>query len=265
MKNIPLAPETCDLLIDENVTIQNNVTISDNCKSLKIGFGSFIGRDTYIDAETLEIGEYTTIHHGSIIQGEKVVIGHNCWFGHYSMIDGTGGCFIGNNVGVGAHSQLWSHMKFGDVLEGCRFNSQNKLIIEDDVWFVGHSIVGPIKAEKKSLLMTGSLAVKDMKENKIYSGNPAKLIDSSEGQFIPKTKSAKEKEFISLVNGFNKANKFKIEYKLVSFESFKKSLCLKGISQFDITNRLYMPTRETSEINFIKFMLYDKAKFIPRI
>ena len=186
MKNFLSIPETCQVSIAENVTIQGNVIVSNNCKSIKIGFGSFIGRDTYIDTESLNIGEYTTIHHGAIIQGEEVQIGHNCWFGHYSIIDGTGGCFIGNNVGAGAHSQLWSHMKFGDVLAGCRFNSQNKLIIEDDVWLVGHSIVGPIKAEKKSLLMTGSFATQDMKENKVYWGNPAKLMEDMKGQFIQK-------------------------------------------------------------------------------
>ena len=110
--------------------------ISKNCKFLSIGFGSFIGRDIYIDAESLSIGDYTTIHHGSILQGKEVSIGHNCWFGHYTIIDGTGGCFIGNNVGVGTHSQLWSHMKFGDKLEGCRFNTQNKLILEDDIFLI---------------------------------------------------------------------------------------------------------------------------------
>ena len=35
-----------------------------------------------------------------------------------------GGMNIGNNCGIGAHSQLWSHIKYGDMLEGCRFLSE---------------------------------------------------------------------------------------------------------------------------------------------
>ena len=136
----------------------------------------------YIDVDYPTIGDYTTIHDDPIVHGVKTSIGHNCWFGHYTIIDSLGGdTRIGNNVGVGAHSQLWSHMKFGDILNGCLWNSSSSLVLEDDVWLVGHSIVGPIHAKEKSMVMTGSVAVKNMENNQIYAGSPAKNVSDKFG------------------------------------------------------------------------------------
>ena len=98
----------------DQVTIGKNITFGPNCKSVSIGFGSYLGDDLYIDVPELVIGEYTTIHRGGTIHGYKACnIGHNCWVGQFVIIDSIGGTTIKNNVGIGAHSQLWSHMKFG--------------------------------------------------------------------------------------------------------------------------------------------------------
>lgn len=257
-------PKNCKIEIDDEVIVQDRLMIGPNCKSIKIGYGSFIGRDMFIGTEELKIGEYTTVHQGSIIQGKKVTIGHNCWFGHYTIIDGTGVCKIGNNVGAGAHSQLWSHKKFGDVLEGCKFNSKKSLIIEDDVWLVGKCIVGPITAKSKSMLLTGSYIINDMKKNSIYSGSPAKLIEKLGSPYISRNYSDKLKMFKEYVNQFLKINKINsLDYKIIKNNNFKNKDFKKGTLQFDLSNRKYLPTRSTVEKKFIKFMLYEKAKFLP--
>ncbi|ALO35131.1 hypothetical protein CMT41_10670 [Colwellia sp. MT41] len=86
-------------------------------------------------------------------------MGYNCWIAHYSIIGSLGGNnWLGHNVGVGAHSQLWSHMKFGDTLAGRQWHSEGEHILEDDVWLDGHSIVGPTLAKMNSMLLTGSVA-----------------------------------------------------------------------------------------------------------
>jgi len=133
MKFEEIRNQSCDLRMGGRVTLGKNVILGSACKKISIGYGSFIGNDVYIDVEELSIGEYTTIHHGSVVHGKKTSIGHNCWFGHYTIIDSLGGeTRIGNNVGVGAHSQLWSHMKFGDVLNGSdgiqEVHSQSKMM-----------------------------------------------------------------------------------------------------------------------------------------
>ncbi len=65
-------------------------------------------------------------------------------------------------------------MRFGDPLQGCRWESSKPMVIEDDVWFVGHCLVSPIHAKAKSMAMLGSLVTKDMEANRTYAGTPAK-------------------------------------------------------------------------------------------
>ena len=40
-------PKNCKIQIDKDVVIQDKIIIAPNCKSIKIGYGSFIGRDTF--------------------------------------------------------------------------------------------------------------------------------------------------------------------------------------------------------------------------
>lgn len=249
--------------VADKTFIGKNVVLGSRCKEINIGYGCFIGNDIYIDVDYLTIGDYTTIHHGSIIHGVKTQIGHNCWFGHYTIIDSLGGnTRIGNNVGVGAHSQLWSHMKFGDVLNGCRWNSSSSLTLDDDVWLVGHSIVGPIHAKEKSMLMTGGVAVKDMESNSIYAGSPAKDVSDRFGvQFEEVAHEEKCRRFLQLRAEFCSANAID-ENLFVLVDEFAHQA---AVTQFNLHKRSYRPIRSEAEYQFIKFMLYDKAKWLPAL
>jgi acetyltransferase-like isoleucine patch superfamily enzyme len=253
--------EDCTVKVGDKTIIGENVVLGPNCKKITIGFGCFIGRDIYIDVEELTIGDYTTIHHGAIVHGIKTAIGHNCWFGHYTIIDSLGGnTVIHNNVGVGAHSQLWSHMKFGDTLAGCRWNSSGSLVLEDDVWLVGHSIVGPIHAKSRAMLMTGGVATRNMEENRIYAGSPASDITEKLGQqFTDVSLEERRAKFEQLKQDF--AHKSGIDVgQFVAVETFSEE---SSVTEFELMGRKYRPRRTDDEYKFIKFMLYDKAKFVP--
>lgn len=253
----------CKVKIGERTIIGDNVVLGPRCKNIQIGYGCFIGRDIYIDVDELVIGDYTTIHHGSVIHGVRTSIGHNCWIGHYTVIDSLGGkTVLGNNVGVGAHSQLWSHMKFGDTLAGCQWNSSGSLILDDDVWLVGHSIVGPIHADKRSMLMTGSVATKDMEENCIYAGSPAKNLSDKFGhQFATRNDEELDLLFQSLKHEFHTETSIDIA-QFVSVKTFSNE---DTVTEFNLKDRTYRPRRTDDEYRFIKFMLYEKAKFIPKV
>ena len=171
-----------------------------------------------------------------------------------------GDTIIGNNVGVGAHSQLWSHMKFGDTLNGCQWNSSSRLHIDDDVWLVGHSIVGPIHAKSKSMLMTGSVALKNMEENNIYAGAPAiNITDKLGRQFRTVEYEEKLCNFLKLRSKFCNVEGISENCFEVVDEFFNNST----VTQFNLHNRSYKPIRSINEYKFIKFMLYDKAKWLP--
>lgn len=149
--------------------------------NIYIGTGAYIGPGVKFICKDIHIGDYTKIHDNTLICGEKDFrIGHNCWVGGGCILDTRGGLTIGNGVGIGAGSQLWSHIRFGDMLQGCMWNKENKLIIEDDVWFVGHCLVSPGLIAKKSMAMLGSVITGDMVENTIYGGVPARRISMNQ-------------------------------------------------------------------------------------
>ena len=250
-----------EILIGKNVIIEPFVEI--NCDRLVLGDGVIIKSGTQIIMPDLVIGDYTIIYNNCFLSGTNWCrIGHNCWFGHYTIIDSIGTTIIGNNVGVGAHSQLWTHAYFGDTLEGCRFASQKQLIIEDDVWFVGHCIVSPITAKRQSMAMVGSVVTKDMEENHVYAGVPAKDVTEKMGAQFKKdidpiekkaTMEQHLKDFLKTHKPKN--NRIKIVEKLDPNN--------KHISQFSITERSYIKNLYPEEVEFIRFLLPIKAKFLP--
>ena len=235
--------------------------INGPAENISIGDHTYIGADVQIICDDFSIGDYGKIHHHTNIHGYNPChIGHNAWIGQYTLIDSIGGVEIGDNCGIGAHSQLWSHIKFGDTLEGCRFNSSKKLQLGNDVWLVGHCILSPITAADKSMALAGSVVTKDMAFNTIYAGSPAQPISEKLGyQFEEKTleeKYAQLAEFLTQ-SGIS-SGKIKIVKSLeeVDFED-------QSLSFFCLENRKYTKRQSDSEIAFIKFLLPEKAKFTP--
>lgn len=249
--------------IGERVRWGRNVVFGSNCKRVTIGYGAFVGNDVYIDVEELTVGDYFTLHHGSVVHGKTCVIGHNCWIGQYSILDALGGQLkLGNNVGVGAQSQLWSHMKFGDRLAGCRWYRMGSLEIGDDVWFVGHCIVAPIKASARSMLMVGGVAVKDMEENHVYGGSPARDMTETFGpQFEAVTSDTRERRFAEYVEEYRRQGN---STGFVRVVGCREELVADGMkTPFCLVTREYQPRYVDEELGFMRFLLYDRAKFVP--
>ena len=247
----------CDSIIEPTAIIRG---VNGNAKNVIIGDNCYIGHNVQIILDEFELGDYSKIHHNCNIHGYKPCkIGHNAWIGQYTIIDSIGGVTIGNNCGIGAHSQLWSHIKYGDTLEGCRFFSENSLTIGNDVWFVGHCIVSPICAADKSMAMVGSVVTKDMDFNTIYAGAPAKSISDKIGfQFeeIPLDKKISNLKIYLKKSNVN-PQKIRIVTTMdeISFDD--------DLSYFNVKDRKYTKKRNQDEVSFMKFLLPEKAKFVP--
>lgn len=252
----------CDnLIIGKNSFVEPSAVIrgiNGNAKNIIIGDNCYIGKDVQIIIDDLTIGDYSKIHHHTNIHGYKPCkIGHNAWIGQYTIIDSIGGTTIGDNCGIGSHSQLWSHIKYGDTLEGNRFLSENPLIIGKDVWFVGHCIVSPIVAKDRSMALVGSVVTKDMEENHVYAGSPAKdITDKIGNQFNTVSIDEKYNKMVSYLNETNLKN-----IKIV--KSNKEFVFDDPFSYFDVDTRTYTKKRTDDEIKFMSFLLPDKAKFTP--
>ncbi|PQV47288.1 transferase family hexapeptide repeat protein [Jejuia pallidilutea] len=253
-----------EISIGKNTIIEDSAIIrglNGNAKRIYIGDNCYIGKDVQIICDDFSIGDYSKLHHHTNVHGYLPCrIGHNAWIGQYTIIDSVGGTTIGNNCGIGAHSQIWSHVKYGDTLEGCRFLSEKEMIIGNDVWFVGHCIVSPITAQDKSMALVGSVVTKDMNYNEIYAGSPAKSISEKIGhQFVEvsvEDKYVKMMGFLKTWDNTAKSIKIVKDVSEIDIENTE-------VSFFNVSNRTYTKRGSTQEVDFMKFLLPDKAKFVP--
>lgn len=233
-----------------NNSLPNNFIVGDN---------SYIGDDVQIICDDFSIGDYCKIHHHTNIHGKYVHIGHNAWIGQYNIIDGLGEVIIGDNCGVGANGALYSHMKYGDTLEGCNFDSIGKLLIGKDVWLCGsHITVYPVVIADKAMCLAGSVITKDMKENHIYAGVPAKDITDKFGtQFKIVSLNDKMDRMNQLYNEFGAPSNIRI------VEDVGQVVVDDGNSYFAVKTRHYNKTLNENEVAFMRFLLPSKAKFTP--
>lgn len=270
-KNYTISAE--EIHIGKGVRIADGVTISGGydyanskpipAKKVVIGDGVFLASNIEIMCPSIEIGDYTMIRENTMISGYKeAVIGSCCWFGRDCILNTHGGLYIGNGVGIGAGSQLWSHIRFGDTLQGCKWESVTPLVVEDDVWFVGHCLVSPITAKAKSMAMLGSVVTKDMEANHIYAGVPAKDVTDKLGHQYEDVPVDKKYEVMTeQLNMFYAKN-----------PHFPKSIVIVKDAEnctddektiFDVSNRTYTKRLTEEEIEFMKFLLV-KIKFYPK-
>ena len=250
----------------DRVQFGRNVVFGPNCRRVDLGFATLLGDDLYIDVPELSVGDYVKVHRGGLVYGyQPCRIGHNCWIGQSAIIDSIGGTSIGNNVCVSAHSQLWSHMKFGDTLAGCRWNSAKPLVVDDDVWFGGHSIVSPIHAHRRSMLLAGGVITHDMAENNVYAGIPARDITDKVGpQFGPVDEREQLGRFEFLYHDFLAGSGLTprdFGARVVDDLTGERSTPTETV--FCIRTRSYIPARSEAEFRFMTYLLYDRAKFVP--
>lgn len=119
------------------------------------------------------------------------------------------------------------------------------MILEDDVWIVGHGIVSPITAHKKSMLLVGGVIAKDMDENHVYGGTPAKdLTEHLGAQFVEKSIEEKHVLFMRHYYDFLEQNQIEQKefcIKILDYYDDKEDFeC--GCSYYFVGERRYLPT-----------------------
>lgn len=123
-----------------------------------------------------KIGKGLVIKNNVIIKSPwNLVIGDYCWLGEGCWIDNLDKVTISSNVCIsqgallltGNHDYTISSMPYRNA----------PIIIEDGAWIGARTTVCPgVTVHENAILTVGSIATKDMEENGIYQGNPAKKI-----------------------------------------------------------------------------------------
>ncbi len=254
-----------EVVLGKDVVIEHGVTISGNggpAERIVLGDNVYIGENCKIRTPVLEIGDFTQIHNHGLIYGLKPIrIGHNGWFGQNTILNATESLTIGDNCGVGAYSQLWTHIAYGDVMEGSRFHSAKPMTIGKDVWFVGHCIVSPIVAKDRSMAMVGAVITRDMQENRLYAGCPAKDVTDKLGAPISPTTVEQKLSYVQarLEEFAQRSTDWKPGEIGISAGG---SVIVPGETLFDVVDRTYNKRRTATEVAFMRFLL-PEAKFTP--
>lgn len=145
--------------LGENSIIQKNVTIR-YPEQISIGKEVNVGRGVSLGTE---------------IADSELVIGDFSQINKDVRIDFTGNVIIGNNVVISENTTIFSHSHGYDP----RSKPQKKpLIICDNVWIGASCIISEnVKViGSGALIAAGSVVTKDVGENTIVGGNPARLI-----------------------------------------------------------------------------------------
>lgn len=225
------------------------------------------------------VGDWNVFHNDMLIMPEDfMLIGHNCWFGQNTILDGAGGLEIGNGVRVGMYSQIWTHVASGEQIEGCILYAKRKTIISDDVWLVGSCVVGSgIVLGKRSTALINSVVTKNTLPDKAYSGNPAKIMEHVKF-YLPKKLDEKftmlkmwleefvtiNKAVFSLESNDNELILLNlIENETVIFTKEESKFVDLSKSIFYLFDKTFNKTNSISERTIYKFLYNNKARFIP--
>lgn len=196
-------------------------------------------------------GDYVTIHEGVWAYGrQSIVIGHNAWFGRRVTLDAEGGCWIGNGVGVGQDTHLWSHIRHGDVLAGNRWLKYGEFRAGDDAWFVGRCTSAPADHGPRSMAMVESNLTRSMGPDSVWGGNPARELTDKLGPPFAHLPDADR-----LIEFDRRCDEFRSKFDPgVEFEFLRQG--------FDVLRRTYEKTGSELERQFLRWLL-PEAKFVP--
>ena len=255
-----------ELIVGQGVVVEAGATITGidgPAHRVVIGDHAYVGKDSVFRVPSLEIGDYTTIHRNVLVYGtEPTRIGHNGWIGQNTILNSTAALTIGDNCGIGAYSQLWTHILYGDVMNGCRFDTSDEMTIGKDVWFVGHCIVSPITAHDRSMALAGSVVTRDMADNHVYGGSPAIDLTEKVGpQFRGTTEDERVAYLTDRLAEFKAANPLS-DAEEIGIQSGGVTIRT-GPSSFDVSDRTYTKLGTAAEVAFMRFLL-PRAKFTPR-
>ena len=176
MKNCVLKSCVFDVVGENNTIVIGEGTIAkhthfyvrgSNCH-IEIGKNCYLGEGTRLHIEdsesVLRIGNRTTVGEALFAVTEpqsNMMIGSECMIAHDIEIR-TGD----------SHSIL-------DVTTGERLNKAKDVFIGDHVWVAAYAkILKGVTIQKGSIVALGAIVTKNIPENSVVAGNPAKLVKS---------------------------------------------------------------------------------------
>lgn len=144
-----------------------------------------------VGARTMVRGELTVFAHGG-----RINIGHSCYIGEGTRLWSGASIIIGDYVliahGVSIMDNLTHPINFldrrkhFDAIYGVGHPSDidlddQSIMIGDDAWIGAHAIIlRGVKIGARAIIAAGAVVTKDVADDTIVAGNPARLIRSAQ-------------------------------------------------------------------------------------
>jgi len=243
-------PNVEELILGKNVKIEKNVSIKG--KKIVIGDGAIVRSGTRIEvSEYFEIGKRSIIGENNLIRGRDIRLGREFYSNHSAEIGG-GGCFektskltigywfhlgsysiintarevkIGNEVGMGRFTNIYTHGAYQSVLNGFPVDF-GPVTVGNNVWMPGAIVLPHVTIGDNVVIGVGSLVLKDIPSGCLAAGFPCKVIKEN---CYPQKLSLNEKRQIieQINNGWNLGMEhqrdcvFKVDNAYIDFENMQ--------------------------------------------
>lgn len=147
-----------------------------------IGKKSVIGPHFRIEGRDMRIGDdfwsgsFCWIGGGSCFEVQsKLRMGDRCHMGNYSIINTARQVIIGNEVGLGIHTSLFTHGAYLSALKGYPV-SFGEIRIEDDCWLPNAIVLPNVTIGEGTVIASGAVVTKDIPRKCLAGGVPAKVL-----------------------------------------------------------------------------------------
>jgi len=200
-----------DVEIDKNVKITGGkIVIGDNTKIysgviivvneyFEIGKDSIIYEKTLIQGHNIKLGrEFFSNHHSEIGGGScfedlsSLECGYWCHLGSYSILNTAMPVKIGNEVGMGRFTNIYTHGAYLSTIDGFPVDFA-PITIGDRVWIPSATINPGVTIGNDVVIGIGSIVTKDIPSGSFAAGIPCKIIKENH---YPRFLAIEEKEKI---------------------------------------------------------------------
>ena len=169
------------IVMGDKVHIGNEVTLNVT-KRLVIGDRSVIGDNFIIEGRDIEIGtEFWSGHHCHIGGGScfektsKLRIGYWVHLGNYGMINTARSVTIGNEVGMGIDTKIYTHGAYLSMIDGFPVEF-GPVDIGDRVWLPSATVLPNVGIGNNVVVGVGAIVTRDLPSGCLALGAPAKVV-----------------------------------------------------------------------------------------